>query len=377
MFVADGKFVLGTHQTGISAAGTSSFATRSLLSYQATNETAVPGPGTYASLNLNGSALSPLRRVQHCRIVAATLRHAAPMDEPQRCPANDTTPPVDVCVVSFHYVRHADSLFSFSAVPSRRSNGGTNAFRSVTHRSKGSFLDFKNTTPAPGAYEEVRRAVSVPSRRGAVSAAPFAATSLRFGKDDTVAPGPGNYRADQLTSLANQVSSKLHSKGGAFGTAAVRFEAANAARPASPRATPATSEATRPIPVFGADTSKKAPVSSFASTSKRFRPVTAPVAKPEVLASATGKILGVKGDPEKLGPGRYELASYSDFKPAVPAKGRSNAAFGAGAERVAGARSATVLRHCLLACCTFVPSYWAQAACVPCSSSVHPPFVRC
>lgn len=210
------------------------------------------------------------------------------------------------------------------APPARRQSppphSGTNAFRSVTSRSKGSFLDFKNSNPSPGSYEESRLLAQQQVRRG--ESAPFACTSSRFGSDSTLPPGPGNYKADHLMSMTNTVNQKLVSRTGVFGSGQSRFDFG---RRSGDSAAPA-SDAMRPVPVFGADSTKKAPASGFVSGVDRFRStVSAPVAKPEVLASGTGKILGIKGDPESLGPGKYE--ARSEFVKPVK-RGRSSAAFG-------------------------------------------------
>eukprot|EP00877_Chromochloris_zofingiensis_P010761 jgi/Chrzof1/5939/Cz16g21090.t1 len=177
-----------------------------------------------------------------------------------------------------------------------------------------------SSTPGPGTYALDRYgSLTATLKPEAAAESPFLTTTARFQSSATDAPGPGNYMADQVLSLSGDISRKLASRRGAFGSAAPRAVGASAAVAAAAVAVPSPSHdsnsvtaahAASAVPVKDSDRAS----SAFASTSDRFRSATAPIAAPDYSSWDGCSVL--PGDAAGLGPGSYELmADWSRGRP--------------------------------------------------------------
>ena len=167
-------------------------------------------------------------------------------------------------------------------------------------------------TPGPGAYNPDKTAV-VGARRpstlpGDVAPA-FSSTVPRLANRDNGLPGTGAYDEHDNYGMASNVTKKLVSRSGAFGSAASRFR--ERGQSASTVAAPAATEVTGPGPTsYNPDASiggKTGTSSVFKSASKRFPIKSAPTARPAPKDEDAPLMEDIRPayDPTVLGPGSY------------------------------------------------------------------------
>mmetsp|Transcript_26429 Transcript_26429/g.78478 ORF Transcript_26429/g.78478 Transcript_26429/m.78478 type:complete len:574 (-) Transcript_26429:3178-4899(-) len=218
------------------ASGTSTFVSKVPLASQRQSTAQIPGPGSYNDPRELGSKAIPLPPGLQC--FSSTSRRSSAID-----PTNSLSAPT--C--------------------------------------------FK--TPGPGAYEDPRRSINVASSSFA-EPQPFNTSASRFSQGDKSVPGPGQYNADQVDTVAKFVAAKAAaSKAGVFGSVAVRFPAGEEADRAN-KPGPGSYEPK----VTQSPPRHRGGAMAFTSKTDRFRASTAPSA-----GSAT------KSTDNGLGPGSYAL----------------------------------------------------------------------
>lgn len=146
-------------------------------------------------------------------------------------------------------------------------------------------------TPGPGAYNDPRASVNKGSKGGPLASLvassethQFQSAAARFGSNDNGVPGPGEYRAHEVTSLSRDVEKKvlISRPPGAFGMGGDRFPVKAPADPiaaatgisvSDTNATPGPGNYDPRPPI---KTAPKGETGAFASRDRRFRPNTAP-----------------------------------------------------------------------------------------------------
>mmetsp|Transcript_36326 Transcript_36326/g.43931 ORF Transcript_36326/g.43931 Transcript_36326/m.43931 type:complete len:568 (+) Transcript_36326:276-1979(+) len=164
-------------------------------------------------------------------------------------------------------------------------------------------------TPGPGAYDE-RRSGFAPPRMGP-DAPPFHSTSVRFNlpKQAVANPGPGTYDENGDDSMVGDLSKKLVSRNGVFGTTTMRFASSKSSssymflgRDEAPG--PGTYEAPEDQQTAAPEARVKKASANFSSTSNRFtKPAPTDPAKPKTMS-----------EHQVPPPGSYEVTNFWDEK---------------------------------------------------------------